>query len=170
MTVIEILSQVINAIGTSLNMIGVNIKNKNKTLIFFTLGNSCIAIALGLLNARAGMFVQITFVLETIINYFWMKKHRLYPLWLIAIYVIIPCTFIIATFGTIWDIFPMLGAIFFPAACLSKDLRLRILNFFAVVVWIPYDIVFRQYAGMISCIIFALVNLAAIIRIDILKK
>ena len=170
MTLIEILSQVINAIGTTLNMIGVNIKNKSKTLIFFTLGNSCVSISLAWLNARAGMFVQIIFVIETIVKYLRMKKHKLYPIWLIAIYIVVPCTFILSTFGTFWDIFPMLGAIFFPTACLSKDLRLRILNLLSVVVWIPYNLNFGQYAGAISCVIFTLVNLAAIIRIDILKK
>ena len=71
---IKIISNIINCIGSTLNIIGINIKDKSIVLIFFIFGNLCVATALGLLNAKAGMFVQLTFVVETIINYFWDKK------------------------------------------------------------------------------------------------
>ena len=58
MNSIQIISQIINGIGTILNAIGINIKNKSKTLLFFTAGNICVVLALGLLHAKAGMIVQ----------------------------------------------------------------------------------------------------------------
>ncbi len=170
MTNIEIISQIINCIGSLLNMIGINIKNKKKTLAFFIFGNTFVAIALGLLKAKVGMLVQIIFVIETIINYFWEKKHNKYPIWLILAYVIVPCIFLIFSFQSYWDILPITASILFPLAVLSKNFTLRILNFLSVIAWIPYNLKFGQYAGTISCSILALMNFIAIVRFDILKE
>lgn len=170
MTFIELLSQVINCIGSTINMIGINIRDKKKVLIFFILGNMCVAISLGLLNAKAGMLVQIIFVIETIINYFLEKRNIKYPIWLIIVYVIVPVVVLSITFQSAWDILPIIAGILFPLALLSKDLKLRLLNLFSVVVWIPYSLHFGQYVGAISCSIFTIMNIVAIIRLDILKR
>ena len=73
-----LISNIINCVGSALNMIGVNLKEKQKTLILFIFGNICVAIALGILNAIVGMIIQLIFVIETLINYFWDKKHNKY--------------------------------------------------------------------------------------------
>ena len=170
MTNIEILAQVVNAIGSTTNMVGISAKEKRRVLLFFTLGNFFVGLSLFLLKAYTGMFVQITFVTETIINYFWDKKGKQYPIWLILIYIIIPCTIILINYKEIWDLFPLAGAVFFPASLISKNFQLRLLNFFAIVVWIPYNIHFGQYAGTIFCTVYAIVNIISIIRHDIIKK
>ena len=93
MTTIQILSQIINGIGSIINMIGINFKKKSKVLLSFIVGNICVATALGMLGAISGMIIQIIFVTETIINYFYERKKGdaiKYPLWLIIAYVIIP--------------------------------------------------------------------------------
>ena len=165
-----ILSQIINGIGTILNIIGINIKKKQFTLIFFALGNTCVAIALGMLHAYAGMIIQIIFVIQSIINYFWEKKNKKYPLWLIVYYIIIPCIILIVNYKSYWDIFPLLAAVFFPLAQISKEFVLRLLNLISVVAWIPYNLNFGQYVGAISCSIISILNLLAIYRFDIKKK
>ena len=165
-----ILSQIINGIGTILNIIAINQKKKQLTLILFTLGNTCVAIALGLLHAYAGMTIEIMFVIQSIINYFWEKKNPNYPIWLILIYIIIPCAFLLINFTSFWDILPLLAAIFFPLALISKDFVLRFLNFLSVSVWIPYNFHYKLYAGAISCIVFAILNLYAIYRYDYKQK
>ena len=170
MTGIEIIAQVVNAIGSTTNMVAVSVKEKSRTLLLFTLGNICVGLSLFLLKAYTGVFVQSVFVTETIINYFWDKKHDKYPMFLILIYIIIPCSIIIFNYKEIWDLFPLGGAIFFPLTLLSKNFKLRLLNLFAVVVWIPYNIHFGQYAGVTFCTIYAIVNIISIIRHDIYKK
>ena len=166
----QIIAQIINGIGTTLNIIGINIKEKKKLLLCFVLGNIFLAIALRLLNATAGMLVQIVFVSETILNYFLDKKYDKYPLWIILLYVILPCTILVISFKSKWDILPIISGILFPLALLSKDFKLRLLNLFSILVWIPYNFVFGQYVGTIGCIIFAITNFMAIIRLDILKS
>ena len=170
MTITQLAAQIINGFGTFSNIIGINMKDKSKTLLLFTLGNTCVAIALGLLNAMTGMAVQIIFVTETIINYFWEKKNNKYPIWLIILYILIPCLILTFTFNSLWDILPILAGIFFPLAVISKKFALRMLNLLSVVVWIPYNFYFGQYVGTISCTIFTITNIAAIVRFDILKK
>ena len=170
MTTIEVISQIINGIGSTTNMIGINARDKRKILLFFIFGNAFVATSLGLLDARVGMLVQIIFVIETIINYFWERKYDKYPLWLIVLYVIIPCTVLAVTFQSVWDFLPIIASILFPLALLSQNLCLRILNLFSVVVWIPYNLHFGQYVGGISCLIFTIINIIAIVRLDILKK
>ena len=170
MTPINIFAQIINFIGSTIDMIGVNLKNKRIILIFFIIGNSCIATALGILNAKAGMIVQVVFVIETIINYYWEQKYDKYPTWLIALYLIIPTTIIIITSKTYWNILPIIAGISFPLAMLSKDFKLRFLNLISVIAWIPYNFHFKAYTGTICCIIFTISNIYAIIRLDVLKK
>ena len=170
MFVIEILSQIINCIGTTVNMIWVNVKEKSKVLIHFIIGCTCVSISLGLLGAIVGMFVQLIFVVEAIINFFFEKKIGKYPWWLITIYVIIPCTLLIVTFKSGWDLLPIAAGILFPLALVSKDFGLRFLNLLSVFVWIPYNFHFGQYVGEIGCLIFTGMNTIAIIRLDVLKK
>ncbi len=170
MTVIEIIANLINCIGTTLNIIGINIKEKRKVLLFFILGNTIVATSLGLLNATSGMIVQIIFVIETIINYFWDRKYDKYPIWMILLYVIFPCIILTITFKTIWDLIPIMGGILFPLALLSKNFKLRLLNLLSVVIWVPYSFHFGQYVGAIGCTIFTIMNIIAIIRFDIKKE
>lgn len=170
MTTVEIVSQIINCIGSTINMIGINIKDKRKILLFFIVGNLFVATSLGLLNAKVGMIVQIIFVSETIINFFYDKKHEKYPIWLILLYVIIPCTILALTFETMWDFLPITASILFPLALLSKNFKLRLLNLLSVVVWIPYNFHFGQYVGSVSCLIFTIINFFAIVRLDLCKR
>lgn len=170
MSIIAIISQVINGFGTLVNSFGIVSKDKRKTLLFFIAGNILCAVATGLLGAVAGTIILVVFVIETIINYFWEKKSDKYPIWLIALYIIIPCTVLIITATSAWDILPIAAGILFPLALVSKGFWLRMLNLAAVMVWIPYNFHFGQYVGAISCIIFSLINVTAIIKYDIVKK
>ena len=170
MNLTQIIAQIINGLGTISNMIAVNNEKKSKTLIFFIIGNGCIAIASGLLGATTGMIIQTIFVIETIINYFWEKKHSIYPLWLIIIYILIPNIILSFTFESMWDILPILGGIFFPLGVVSKNFALRLFNLLNIMVWIPYNFHFGQYVGTIGCLIFTIANLIAIIKFDILKR
>jgi len=151
-------------------MIGINVKDKRKVLLFFSFGNLCVACSLGLVSAKIGMLVQIIFVIETIINYLLEKKIDKYPIWLILSYIIIPCAVSVITFGTMWDLLPMIAAILFPLALLSKNFKLRLLNLLSVMVWIPYNFHFGQYVGTLSCLIFTVTNMIAIIRLDFVHK
>ena len=170
MTTQQIVSQIINFFGSTTNMVGICIKNKRKTLILFTIGNSLIAIALGLLGATAGMIVEICFVIESLINFFLEKKYTLYPIWLIFVYVVVPVTILIIMFQSSWDLLPIVASVLFALSMVFHNFSLRLLNFLSVVLWIPYNIVYVQYVGAVSCGVLAIINLIAIIRYDILKK
>lgn len=165
-----LISNIINCVGSALNMIGVNLKEKQKTLILFIFGNICVAIALGILNAIVGMIIQLIFVIETLINYFWDKKHNKYPLWMIILYVAIPCIALAFTFKNAWDILPLISGIVFPLSLLTKDFKLRFLNLISAIAWIPYNFHFQQYVGTISCILLTCMTIVAIVRLDILKQ
>lgn len=167
---IKIISQIINCIGTGLSTIGINSKEKSKTLIFFALGNTCVATSLGILGAYSGMIIQIIFVIQAIINFFWEKKNNKYPIWLVLIYILIPTIILTISFQTPWDILPIFAGILFPLALVSNNFTLRLLNLASVVVWIPYNYHFGQYAGVIGCTVFTIMNIIAIIRFDVLKK
>lgn len=168
--IIKIFSQIINVFGTLFNIIGINSNNKNNTLLYFAIGNIFIAIALGLLKAYAGMTIQIIFVIQAFVNYFLEKKKIKYSIWLALIYIIVPCVILIINFDTYWDILPIIGAIIYPLVILSKEFVLRALNLISVIIWIPYNFHFGQYVGTISCIFFAITNLIAIYRFDIVKN
>ena len=167
---IKILAQVLNALGTGINILGINNKKKNITLICFAIGNICVAASLGLLGAYSGLIIQIVFVIQTIINYFYEKKSDKYPLWLILLYVIVPSIILAFNFQSMWDICPLIGGIMYQLALVSKNFTLRALNLVSALVWIPYDLHFGQYVGAISCTVFSITDVIAIIRFDVLQK
>ena len=170
MTTIQIISQVVNFFGSGCNMVGISLKDKRKILILFTIGNYLVATALGLLGAITGMCIQIAFVVETIINFFFEKKYDKYPIWLIIIYLIVPIVIIVLTFSSYWDILPIVASVFFVISMVSKNFLLRLLSLLSVVLWIPYNWVFAQYVGAGTCLVMAIINFIAIVRYDILKK
>lgn len=169
MTGIEIAAQIINAIGSIINMVGVNIRNKKNVLLCFIVGNIFVAIALGMLGAFMGLLIQLVFITETTINYFWEKKHNKYPAWLILVYLVVPSILSAITFQSVWDVLPIIAGILFPLALISQGFWLRLLNLLSVAMWVPYNLYVGQYAGAISCSVFVVMNLVAIIRLDILK-
>ena len=166
---IEIAAQVVNTIGNVINMAGINVRDKKKVLLFFIAGTVFVATAIGMLGAVVGFLIQLVFLTETTINYFWEKKHNKYPAWLILIYIIVPCILSAITFKSAWDLLPIIAGILFPLALISQGFWLRFLNLLSVVMWIPYNIHVSQYAGAIGCTVFAVMNLVAIVRLDILK-
>ncbi len=170
MTVLEISAQVANAIGSTINMIGINSKKKKNVLLFFIFGNLFVSASLGLLGAIEGFIVEVIFVIETIINYIFGEKSDKYPIWLIALYVIVPCSILVFTYESALDILPIVASVLFPLAMLTKNFKLRLLNMFSVAVWVPYNFLVGQYVGTITCTIFTIVNFLAIVRMDILKK
>lgn len=98
------------------------------------------------------------------------EKNNKYPIWLVLIYIIVPGIILIINYQTIWDILPLIAGIFFPLALISQKFVLRLFNLISVVVWIPYNLHFEQYVGAISCAIFTIINIIAIIRFDLIKK
>lgn len=169
MTGIEIAAQIINTIGNIINMAGINIRDKKKVLLFFIAGTVFVATAIGMLGAIMGFLIQLVFLTETTINYFWEKKHSKYPIWLIAIYVVVPCVLSAISFQSAWDLLPIIAGILFPLALVSQGFCLRLLNLLSVAAWVPYNLHVGQYAGAIGCSVFVVMNLVAIIRLDILK-
>ncbi len=167
---IKILAQVLNALGTGINIFGINNKKKNITLIYFAIGNIFVAASLGLLGAYSGLIIQIIFVIQTIINYFYEKKSNKYPLWLILLYVIVPSIILAFNFQSMWDICPLIGGIMYQLALVSQNFTLRALNLVSALVWIPYDLHFGQYVGAISCTVFSITDVIAILRFDVLQK
>ena len=171
MSVTEIIAQVLNCFGSITCMIGINLKDKRKFLLCIIITDIIIAISLGLLNAKSGMLAQIIFALESFINYLWEKKSdKKYPIWLVIIYIILPTVVLAFSYQSVWDILPMIAGIVFPLALVSHNLTLRILNLISVVVWIPYNFYFGQYVGTVSCSILTIINVLAIIRLDVLKR
>ena len=170
MTTIPIISQIVNLFGGTCNMVGISLKEKRKILILFTIGNSLVATALGLLGAVTGMCIQISFVVETIINFFFEKKYDKYPIWLIEVYTLIPIVILILTFSSFWDILPIIASILFVISMVSKNFLLRLLSLLSVIMWIPYNIIFTQYVGAGTCLVMAIINFIAIVRYDIINR
>ena len=88
---------------------------------------------------------------------------------MIIVYIIAPLLVLLINFQSMYDLFVIFAGVLFPLSIVAKDFNLRLLNFIAVMMWIPYNFHFEQYAGAIMSTIFAIVNLIAIIRYDILK-
>ena len=162
----ELLAFVLSMLGTVCICIPPLLKGKNMRLILLLvfLTNALLATSYILTSALGGAATCIVGAAQTIINYFFERKNKAIPAWLIGIYAV---TFIAANllvFKKFADIIAILAALMFILAiCQKNGRKYRIWTFVNTALWIIYDFITGSYGPFtthliqISTIIFGMI-------------
>lgn len=140
----EILAFILSTLGTVCICIPPLLKGKNMKIILLLVFSANVLVATsyiltGAINGAASCFVGAA---QTIINYFFDRKNKPLPRWLIAIY---GASFIIVNlivFKQATDTIALVAAlVFILAICQKNGKKYRFWTFVNTALWLTYDLV-----------------------------
>ena len=140
----EILAFVLSTLGTICICIPPLLKGKNMKLILLLvfLTNALLATSYFLEGAFNGAATCCVGVVQTIINYFFERKNKAIPPWLIAIYAVAFIIVNLIVFAHITDIIALLAAMAFILGIRQKNgKQYRLWTLVNTVLWIIYDFI-----------------------------
>ena len=152
----KILAFVLSSLGTVCICIPPILKGKNMKLILLLifLTNVLIAtsyILTGALNGAASCCIGAA---QTLINYFFERKNKPIPNWLIGIYAIAFTIANVLVFTRITDALALLAALaFIMAICQKNGKKYRIWTFINTGLWIVYDAISVSFGPLCTHII-----------------
>ncbi len=166
-----LVAQILGIIGPSLKIVSIQFKDKKKILLMFVLVNLTIGIELLLLNAYSGALVCFIAVVQTIINYLYIRKDKKFPMFYIPIYVIVSLIAGIYSYKELMDILTILCAMLYIASiCQTKEKNIRIISFLNMSFWIVYNLYNSAYTDALFKVGFLISTAIAIYKYDIKNK
>ena len=148
-------------------------KGKNMKAILFLLFMANILIASSYLCVQNYNGAVICFIggIQALINYFFDKKNKKLPLWLILVYALSSFVANLMVFSHIVDIMAILASLTYVMCIAQKDGKgYRIWYISNGVIWCLYDILKGSYGPLTSHVIMLLFALVGMIIHDRKKK
>ncbi|MCL2341939.1 MAG: YgjV family protein [Firmicutes bacterium] len=166
----NLLAQFFGVLALCTVVITMQIKERNKSLIFMIFVNLFFSINFLLLNAYSGAIICFLAVMQAIVFYIHNKKEKEVPKYIIALFILCILLTGVFTYSNIYSVFPVIGGTFSMFSMLTKNMKaFRTLTFIICILWITYDIISGAYAALVTHIINLISVIVAIIRYDIRK-
>lgn len=138
----ELLAFILSTLGTVCICIPPLLKGKNMKLILLLvfITNVLTATSYILTGAFNGAASCCVGAVQTIINYFFERKNKPLPVWLIALYAVAFILMNLLVFTRIIDIIALLAALVFVIGiCQKNGKQYRLWTFVNTALWILYD-------------------------------
>ena len=169
----ETLAFILSTIGTICICIPPLLKGKNMKLILLLVFSANVTVATsslltGAYNGAASCFVGGA---QAIINYFFDRKNKKLPVWLITIYALAFIGVNLMVFNHVFDLIAMLASLTFVMCVGQKNGRkYRIWTFINTALWMTYDVLKASYGPLLTHGILLCTVIFGIIVHDIKKK
>ncbi len=169
----ETLAFILSTIGTVCICIPPLLKGKNMKLILLLVFSANVTVATsylltGAYNGAASCFVGAA---QAIINYFFDRKNKKLPVWLIVIYALAFIGVNLWVFKHVFDLIAMLASLTFIMCVGQKNGRkYRIWTFINTALWMIYDILKASYGPLLTHGILISTVIFGIVVHDIRKK
>lgn len=152
----EALAFVLSTLGTISICIPPLLKGKNMRLILLLVffANAFVGASYLLTGAFNGAATCCVGAVQTIINYFFERKEKAVPKWLIVIYALVFTAVNIAVFKHVTDIIALLAAIMFVMGISVKNGKMyRLWTMINTALWILYDFVTLSFGPLSTHVI-----------------
>lgn len=169
----EILAVVLSAIGTICICIPPLLKGKNMKLILLLvfLTNVMLAISYILTGAANGAASCCVGAVQTIINYFFERKGKPIPKWLIAIYGAAFTLVNLLVFTKAADVLALLATLaFILAICQKNGKQYRLWTLMNTALWLAYDLITLSFGPFSTHVIQITTILVGMVLHDRKKK
>ena len=147
----EILAFALSTLGTVCVCIPPLLKGKNMKLIllFVFSSNALVATSYVLTGAFTGAASCFVGSVQTIINYFFDRKNKQLPKWLLAAYALSFIVVNLLVFNRLTDLIALLGTLVFIAAISQKNgKQYRLWILINTLLWITYDLVSLSFGPL----------------------
>lgn len=166
-----IIAQFFGIIVIIINILAMQMKNKNQIIFLFILANLFSSINFLLLHSYAGAIICFFAIMQTMINKIFEKKNRPVPKLVILFYIVISILLGLITFSGIVDILPIICSILYTITIIQeKEKNIRKISLVNIILWIIYDIVCLAYTAAISDLLTTISTLIGIYRLDYKKS
>ena len=166
----NILAQVIGALGLIVITIGMQSKQKKNMLLAQAITNTCFMVQYFLLGAITGGVMYIINTARTITFYNYDKKEHKPNIIVLLVFVALAIGLGIYTYKDIFSLLPIIGSIATTYGGWQKKPKiLRIGMLISSSILIIHDIHFGAYTGMLTYVMVFTSTLVGFIRYDILK-
>ena len=169
----EILAVLLSTLATVFICITPLIKGKNMKMILLLLflTNVFLAVSYALTGAYNGAASCGVGAVLTVINFFFERKNKPLPRWLIALYALAFTGVNLAVFSHITDILAILAALaFIMEICQKNGKAYRVWMFTNTGLWIAYDLINRSYGPLTTHAILLASIILGIVMHDKKKK
>ena len=166
-----VIAQIFGVIGIICSILSMQMKKRKHILILLLMLNLASALNFLFLKGYTSSIICFVAVLEMLINYFFFeKKKKDVPLYLIFIYIIINIILGIIPYTNIIDILPIICATLYcvTIAC-KKESNIRKLMFLNQVFWLTVDLKYKAYMFAISNILTLISIIISMYRYDYKK-
>ena len=147
----ETLAFILSALGTICICIPSLLKGKNMTLILLLvfLANAFVATSYFLTGANGGAAICCVGAVQTIINFFFERKNKKLPVWLIVVYAAMFIGANLLVFANLFDIIALVAALMFVMGISSKSgKQYRLWSLVNVLLWITYDLLTLSFGPL----------------------
>ena len=147
----EILAFVLSTLGTVCICIPPLLKGKNMKLILLLIFSTNVLLATSyfLTGAYNGAATCCIGAVQTIVNYFFERKNKPIPRWLIAVYAVAFTVANLLVFAKLTDVIALLAAgAFILAICQKNGKQYRVWTLVNTLLWLVYDGVNRSYGPL----------------------
>ena len=147
------MAYILSVVGTVLLCTPSLLKGKNMRLILLLvfLSNVCIGSSYLLSGAVNGVVSCAVGAVQSIVNYFFDRKNKPLPIWLIVVYALAFAAVNIAVFSQFADVFSLLACMAFVLCIAQKNGKnFRIWTLANAALWLTYDIVSLSFAPIIT--------------------
>lgn len=166
-----IVAQLLGIIGPSLKIVSIQFKDKKNILLMFVMVNTTIGIELLLLKAYSGAMVCFIAVIQTVINYLYVRINKNLPKFYIPIYIIVSLAAGIYSYKMIIDSLAIICAMLYIASiCQTKEKNIRIISFFNIFLWIIYNLYNKAFTDALFKVAFLISTLIAIYKYDVKRE
>ena len=168
----ETLAFILSILGTICICVPPLLKGKSMKLILLLvfLANALVAtsyLLTGAFNGAASCFVGAA---QSIINYFYDKKNKKLPVWLIAVYALAFIVVNLMVLKQLFDLVAMIASLTFIMCVGQKTGRkYRVWTFINTALWITYDLLMGSYGPLVTHLILLGTVIFGIVMHDIKK-
>ena len=148
----ETLAFILSSLGTVCICIPPLLKGKNMKLILLLifLANATVAASYFLTGALNGGVSCTIGAVQSIVNYFFERKEKSLPKWLIAVYAVAFIAANLVVFQSVTDVLAILACLFFIGGiCQKSGEKYRLWSLINTGLWAAYDLANASYGPLV---------------------
>ena len=166
-----IAAQIMGIMAFILNSIAVQKNKKSKILILKVLAGFGYMLQYIFLGAWAGIVPNVLGMTRNIVVYKAEQKSERSPYWILIVFLAFSVTFGAIAYDSVYSLIPIATAVFGTYVYWQKSTRImRIYELITTLFFIIYNLHVLAYVSAVTCVLYAVSAIIAIIRLDIVKK
>lgn len=165
------IAQILGTIASLINIGAMQLNQKKQIMMTYILVDFLHATNLVLLGGYSAAMINIVAGIQTFINYFFDKKEKKIPNWLIIIYLVVSVSLASLTVSNGIDVIPIICAVsYIMLITVQKESTIRKFSLLNAGFWFIYDILIQNYAVALFDFMIVVSTLIGMYRYDLKKE